>query len=551
MTKIKYSLALVVSLACIGCFFLFTGMEQQKIVEKEIEYASDAASEVVMVWGINYLQLPPREFWPEGSFLRDDLVHTSTKKANGKFIVKLSLPNNTVLNYWMVHLKDKKGNATEVWDSGGPDKNHYLVIFSSNGLFRPGYFIFLAGFLPLAIVYYNNRKKKIVRINDDLFKVKNYIPQFDSLRAIAVLLVLCHHWFEKSSFFSFLKSGPLGVNIFFVLSGFLITAILLKSRKQVEDKTLGRATAFKNFYIRRTLRIFPIYYLLLFIFLFFNDAELKENAVYYFSYTANYLYYSEQFFSAHFAHLWSLAVEEQFYLFWPWLVVLISRRLLPYLIGLLLVIGVSSNYIFTDHGWWVQILTPACFDAFAIGGMLAYLIAYRQDIIQQIQPVYNYVFYGATTLFILNLCGYSILPTRTVQALFALTLLYYCLFKNNNKIANYILNNKGLIQLGKISYGIYLYHLFVPEVWSWMIKKFASYNVDLFFNGAMPEALKPAWLFLQEFSFLILICVISWRLIEKPINSLKKLFEHKVETKKLSTDLRPAEQKIIVTEKVG
>ena len=83
------------------------------------------------------------------------------------------------------------------------------------------------------------------------------------------------------------------------------------------------------------------------------------------------------------------------------------------------------------------------------------------------------------------------------------------------------------MQLGKISYGVYLYHLFVPELWMWINQNFYNWGIDLFFNKAMPEAVKPYWLFVQEFAFLLFLCSISWMLIEKPINNLKKYFENK------------------------
>ena len=92
---------------------------------------------------------------------------------------------------------------------------------------------------------------------------------------------------------------------------------------------------------------------------------------------------------------------------------------------------------------------------------------------------------------------------------------------------NYVLDNKLLLRIGKISYGVYLYHLFVPELWNWIIKKFAAWNIDLLYNSAMPERFKSAWLVIQHFSFLMLLCVVSWNLIEKPFNRLKRFFENK------------------------
>jgi peptidoglycan/LPS O-acetylase OafA/YrhL len=83
------------------------------------------------------------------------------------------------------------------------------------------------------------------------------------------------------------------------------------------------------------------------------------------------------------------------------------------------------------------------------------------------------------------------------------------------------------MRIGKVSYGVYLFHLFIPELWGWILAKFNSWNIDLFFNNAMPAALKEGWLFVQHFALLMLLCALSWKFIEKPVNNLKKLFENK------------------------
>lgn len=523
---------LLIASLCMSAYFITKSFVEKQLVTKHISYSSSSASEVYMAWGINYAQMPAKKFWPLNSYEKDNLVFTKMQKVNDRFKTEITLPYNTILNYWMVQRKDKHGQATDIWDAGGAGKTYFSVPFKNEKFINPGYFIFLAGFLPLLLFYFRNRGKEISNENS-VSNITDYIPQFDSIRAIAVLLVIIHHWLPKDSILNFLPNGALGVNTFFVLSGFLITGILLKAKKQVEAKKVKRGLAFKNFYIRRTLRIFPIYYLLLCILLFLNHPEIKQNGIYYFTYTSNYLFYYGEFYSS-LAHLWSLAVEEQFYLIWPLLILLVNRNLLPYLIALFVIIGISSNYILTEHGWWVQLTPPACFDAFAIGAFLSYLLLYRGDIIEKIQPVYPWVFFAVLTMFSLGVFGYSFLPSRTTHALLAVVILYYCLFKNNNKAVNYILNNKLLIRIGKISYGVYLYHLFIPELWAELTEKFATWNIDLFFNNAMPEALKPTWLFIQHFSFLMVICVISWKFIEKPINNLKKRFQNSKSTEKVN-----------------
>ncbi len=529
---------LAIFVCCYVAYYISTQIQSRQIIEKEISYTSNTASEVYMAWGINYLQMPPKDLWPLNSVEKDSLVYTKMGTSNNRYAIKLKLPYNTILNYWMVQTKDKNGNTTAIWDAGGNDRKYFITNFNDPGILRPGYFIFLAGFVPLLLFYYTNRNKKVDTANRSGHNTNKYVPQFDSIRAIAVLLVIVHHWFSKNRLLNFLPNGPLGVNIFFVLSGFLITGILLRAKIQSEEEGLKKSTIFRNFYIRRTLRIFPIYYLLLIIFWIINDPAIKEDGIYYFTYTSNYLFYAEQFFPARLAHLWSLAVEEQFYIFWPWLVILVNKKYLPYLIVLFIVAGISSNYIFKTNDFWVQIFTPACFDAFAIGAMLSWVIAYRPDVIEQVQPKFKWICIIILLLFIASVFEYSFLPNRTVHALLAISIIYYCMFKNSNRFVNFILNNKWLIRIGKISYGVYLYHLFIPELWGWIINKFASWNIDLLYNKAIPGVIKPAWLFIQHFSFLILICILSWKLIEKPINKLKDRFKNKITAKtKIAAEL--------------
>ena len=148
-----------------------------------------------------------------------------------------------------------------------------------------------------------------------------YLPQLDTLRAFAVLLVVWHHWFGPRE----LGLGPMGVWIFFVISGFLITRILLSSKGATPREN---RSALVRFYVRRFLRIFPLYYFVLLVALF-TSAAFRADWRWYVSYLQNFLMMraSEE---AHLfgVHFWTLAVEEQFYLCWPWIVLFVPRFVL-------------------------------------------------------------------------------------------------------------------------------------------------------------------------------------------------------------------------------
>ena len=156
------------------------------------------------------------------------------------------------------------------------------------------------------------------------FSLPSYIPQFDGLRALSILAVfIAHSEFLRSLPGAvILEYGRIGVDLFFVLSGFLITGILLDSK--------GSSHYFRNFYIRRALRIWPLYYLILLIIYLLTSQflpQMKDGNVWlYFT-----VYIQNLFLNLKIPYglepTWSLAVEEQFYMTWPLLVFLLKTKI--------------------------------------------------------------------------------------------------------------------------------------------------------------------------------------------------------------------------------
>jgi peptidoglycan/LPS O-acetylase OafA/YrhL len=156
--------------------------------------------------------------------------------------------------------------------------------------------------------------------------MKNYVPSLNGLRAISIFIVIFHHLNAAGSFgafhapgaIGFLFDGNFGVNVFFVISGFLITSLLIAEEKQ------NGTISIRNFYIRRIFRIFPAYYFVLFVyFLLQNYGVLFFTRDSWFSSLFYYKYFVRG--DAETAHFWSLSVEEHFYLVWP-LVFLLFRK---------------------------------------------------------------------------------------------------------------------------------------------------------------------------------------------------------------------------------
>src|SRR5688572_17459077 len=153
-----------------------------------------------------------------------------------------------------------------------------------------------------------------------------FIKPFEGLRGIAILLVLIYHLFP---YIPIAGIGWTGVDLFFVLSGFLITRILLETK--------NKPKYFQRFYTKRALRIFPLYYLFIIVCVIINHLIplnglklLPENILYVLTYTLNFQFYDINGLVPGFAmnHFWSLAIEEHFYLIWPLMVWLMNKRLL-------------------------------------------------------------------------------------------------------------------------------------------------------------------------------------------------------------------------------
>jgi len=197
-----------------------------------------------------------------------------------------------------------------------------------------------------------------------------FMPQLDGLRAFAVAAVMVHHLLDIESVRHVFSPGLLGVRLFFVLSGFLITGLLVEGRDALDVGVAQGASVLRRFYVRRTLRIFPLYYLVLGIALVFGGEDTRVQLPSLATYTYNLWIAGLGWFPAHFAHFWSLCVEEQFYLLWPWIVLFAPRRhLVPITILMILLAplyrALALSLEFNGVAFFV--MTPSSFDALGMG----------------------------------------------------------------------------------------------------------------------------------------------------------------------------------------
>lgn len=186
-------LYIIIFLTFIATYFISNWVISKQFVTKEITYSSGTAYEVYMAWGRLDGNIPFNDQWPPNSYFKDGLVFTKMTAVKDTFFTSIMFPSGTEIYYWMVQRKDKDGNETDIWDTGGASKEFYRLAFTYEGIFNPGYFIFLAGFIPLLLLYSRSKNRTVHLPGTPKFRIKEYIPQFDSIRAIAVILVILHH----------------------------------------------------------------------------------------------------------------------------------------------------------------------------------------------------------------------------------------------------------------------------------------------------------------------------------------------------------------------
>ena len=291
-----------------------------------------------------------------------------------------------------------------------------------------------------------------------------YIVQLDGLRFFAVLMVMVAHWLQWQWSNPFLTNFPFvhGVILFFVLSGFLITKILLTNKADSINANVTKKHLLKNFYIRRCLRIFPIYYLLLFFLFIINYENTRELFPWLISYTSNIYQSIHNVYVGDFNHFWSLCVEEQFYLFWPFLILFIkSKKVLIAIISTIVGAILFKTYFYLFVGKWMATayFTLNCMYALGIGALLSYLVLYKQLILlKELQkPYWLYIGFCAYIVVFALHSQYKFKWYNEVvdEVAFALLSALIILRASTNGFKwgiKYILENKFVAYSGKISY---------------------------------------------------------------------------------------------------
>ena len=333
---------------------------------------------------------------------------------------------------------------------------------------------------------------------------KERIPQLDGLRAIAVLLVFLVHTFPNR-----VPGAHIGVDIFFVLSGYLITTILVREGRQTGDISL------KSFYWRRGLRLMPALALLLLVYMaivpFIWGSEhflAAGSSLYVMNWVRAFDLGPEGFLG----HTWSLGIEEQFYLIWP-LILMATLRfdrifLKILLVGLIVLIVAWRFFLWKNGATTYRIYNgfDTRADALLIGCLLAVIGKAFSSRLARLWPV-------ATALIVAEVFSLSPASEALPAGLFTLTALASASFisalsSEEENLLQRALRCRPLVALGEISYGFYLWHFVFIQ---------ALYNMD-FINHL--HFIRPTVAAIA-FPLTLIVAWLSFRYVERPMLNLQ------------------------------
>ena len=369
------------------------------------------------------------------------------------------------------------------------------------------------------------------------------VRELDGVRGISIIVVVAFHLLKRADYFTSNETlhfitrlssiGWVGVDIFFVLSGFLITSILLRTKHE--------KNYFKNFYVRRSLRIFPLYFVFIAVILLLLPKldpdftpEIPHALPFLLLYQQNWLMLISKIpLTTYLAVTWSLAIEEQFYLIWPAVVYFTKKETLIKLsIGVILfsILARLLGILFWDDMSQVSTFfyynTFTRFEQLVFGGLLA--VAFTEPLwIQRLKNISIPSFWVAFTVF-LALCFtayphmvpldeniWLVFGGYTLAAVFSAALVTILMTHPETSMFRRLFQNKLLIFFGKYSYSIYLLHvpvilILLDMLWRTQLRGWTMYLAYMVLTYIMT----------------VVGALITWNLLEKHMLNLKKYFEY-------------------------
>lgn len=360
---------------------------------------------------------------------------------------------------------------------------------------------------------------------------QGHIPALDGIRGLAIFMVLCVHFFMSFTPQNFLEHliqsisgrGTLGIDLFFMLSGFLITGILLDSKSD--------SRYLRNFLVRRFLRIFPLYYLVLGLVLVTllllpqdqQTAKVWEAQPWAWTYLFNFFIACEGAWTVpYIGHFWSLAVEEQFYLVWPFIVYHLSAQRLMQFSGLLILLATGLHFWMEVNDFSkvsIHVLTPIRLNALCLGAWLATWLR-QPSVFGQglgyIRQRARFLFMSSLLIKAAIVIFVKALPATSESWEALRTLSWLGLFAAMHLGAVSLPTSSILIRglrlqaltfLGQYSYGIYIFHHFLS--WpsdhyrsiDWLTGQLGHQTLAVLVNGVIGMGLSIliAWISFHSF----------------------------------------------------
>jgi peptidoglycan/LPS O-acetylase OafA/YrhL len=354
------------------------------------------------------------------------------------------------------------------------------------------------------------------------FLEQRHFGSLDGVRCFCTLAVLWHHS-NYPTFPQILTRGFLGVDMFFVLSGFLIATLLLR-----EQSTVGKISL-RKFYARRALRIFPIYYgILLFLTLFyFLFKPQSDTAIVFFSTLPFYLTFTSNWSIVQATGLgvnWSLAMEEQFYLVWPAIEKMLRKRIVYVVLGGLLLINQLMNFGVLD-GLFISLyrspeaihLLDTTFTPICLGVGLAHLLHRSRSFTVAFRGLghrYTPIVLLVGLLGVMQLSPDDISGGPRLLIHLLMTLWLGSLVVREDHVLQPLLQAPPIARIGKISYGMYLYHLWAFAIATGIVRFLQD-------QGGLSV---PLPLFVTGTLVTLLIAELSYRFYETPFLRWKANF---------------------------
>lgn len=344
---------------------------------------------------------------------------------------------------------------------------------------------------------------KSMHVSHEEFHATRMFGALDGLRAMSVIAVIWHHTSGRPGP-EFFSKGYFGVDFFFAISGFLITTLLLRERRKT-----GRISI-RRFYVRRFFRIFPIYYIVLAIYVILVLATRQgtsagdgflANLPAFLSYTSNWFVDLSHGDAVTFYFAWSLATEEQFYLFWPPLlaVLLLVRKQVLWLplaaIGLLVV--VNQTALFVDGNALPTIILASLALPILLGAAAAVVLDNPRTF-RLVSPVVAARWFGPLAVVIMLASLVIETPAQLTQVLMVLIVMAVCITERT--MFHGLLMFRPLAYVGVISYGIYLMHMLCANAVRIVVG--SNYGIAVFASTA---------------ALAVVVAAISFHFIESPI----------------------------------